>query len=412
MKAIILKRSGLRKIFDFQILFSVIFLVLMGLYCILSKTYGSEEITVFYNYLNFVILGLILFLIITFLPEKFIYSLSSPIYFLVLILLFLVLVIGHEISGTKGWFRLGGFSFQPAEFAKLATIMVSAYILSIEGVTVTNVRGLLLLIGIFVAPLTLIVLQPDFGTAIVMFGILWGLLFWAGLNLNFLLVLIGMPIATLFYLKGIFEFVLIVAIFFAVLYYFNRPKILPIIISMAIIVGLAIPSRQLIHFLPAHQQARIRVFIDPTFEPTAKSYNIIQSVLAVGSGGLLGKGVFKGTQTQLGFVIAQASDFAFSIPAEEFGFAGAILIILTFLILIRRIVQIGLQSNSLFFRYINLGYSFLLIIHFVENIGMVIGLFPVMGIPLPFISKGGSFLMVNFILVGIAMNSYRRLQQR
>lgn len=412
MKAISLRRNSLNKIFDFQIILPVIFLVLMGLYCILSKTFGSQDITVFYHYLNFIILGFILFLIVTFLPEKFIYSLSFPSYFLVLILLILVLVIGQEVSGTKGWFRLGGFSMQPSEFAKLAVILVSAYILSIEGITVSNVRGLLTLVGIHIVPLTLVVLQPDFGTAIVMLGILWGLLFWAGFNLNILLVSVGIPIATLFYLKGIVEFVIIVAILFTVLYYVNRPKIIPIVISIAIIVALAIPSRELIHYLPEHQQARIQVFIDPTIEPTAKSYNIIQSVLAVGSGGFFGKGFFKGTQTQLGFVIAQTSDFAFSIPAEEFGFVGSVSIIVAFLILIRRVIQIGVQSASLFFRYINLGYSFLLIIHFVENVGMVIGLFPAMGIPLPFISKGGSFLVVNFLFVGVVINSYRCLQQR
>lgn len=412
MKEISLKRNSLNKIFDYQIILSVFFLVLMGLYCVLSKTYGSEEISVFYNYLNFIILGFTLFLVVTFLPEKFIYSLSFPSYFLALILLIIVLVVGREISGTKGWLRLGGFSMQPSEFAKLAVILVSAYILSIEGTTVSNVRGLLTLVGIYVVPVALVILQPDFGTAIVMLGILWGLLFWAGFNLNFLLVSIGIPVATLFYLKGIFEFVIIVAILIAVLYYVNRPKIIPFIISIALVVALAIPSRELIHYLPKHQQARIQAFIDPTIEPTAKSYNIIQSVLAVGSGGFWGKGFFKGTQTQLGFVIAQTSDFAFSIPAEEFGFVGAVLIIVAFLILIRRVIQIGLQSPSLFFRYINLGYSFLLIIHFVENVGMVIGLFPVMGIPLPFISKGGSFLVVNFLLVGVAMNSYRRLKQR
>lgn len=412
MKEISLKGKSLNKIFDFHIILPVIFLVLMGLYCILSKAYGSEEISVFYNYLNFIILGFILFLVVTFLPEKFIYSLSFPSYFLTLILLMLVLVIGREISGTKGWLRLGGFSMQPSEFAKLAVILVSAYILSFGGITVSNVRGLLTLVVIYVIPVSLVAIQPDFGTAIVMLGILWGLLFWAGFNLNILLVSIGIPIATLFYLKGIVEFVIVVAIIFAVLYYANRPKIIPIVISIALIVALAIPSRELIHYLPGHQQARIQAFIDPTVEPTAKSYNIIQSVLAVGSGGFFGKGFFKGTQTQLGFVIAQTSDFAFSIPAEEFGFVGAVSIIVAFLILIRRVVQIGLQSRSLFFRYINLGYSFLLIIHFVENVGMVIGLFPVMGIPLPFISKGGSFLVVNFLLVGVAMNSYRHLQQR
>lgn len=412
MKPISLNKKQINKIFDLQILGSVLFLTLIGLYCLLSKTYGSQDISLFYNYLNYVFLGIVILIVVTFLPEKFIYSVSFPSYFLALILLILVLIFGSTISGTKGWLRMGGLSLQPAEFAKLAVIVVSAYILSIEGVAVTNVRGFVMLFGVYVVPIILMVLQPDYGTTIVMLGILWGLLFWAGFNLNALLVLLGAPIATLFYLKGLIEFLLVISIFLVILYYVNRPKVIPIIISIALIAIISIPSRGVVQHLPKHQQGRIQTFVDPTYQPTKTSYNVIQSILAVGSGGLFGKGFFNGTQTQLGFVVAQASDFAFSIPAEELGFVGSLAIIFAFFILIRRVIQIGMKANSSFFRYIILGYSFLLIIHFVENVGMVIGIFPVMGIPLPFVSKGGSFLLVNFFFIGVVLNSYRLMQER
>lgn len=412
MKGVSLKQNWIFTNFDLRILFPVVFLTFIGLYCILSKTYGSNDISTFYNYLNYVLLGFFLLFIVTFLPERIIYSFSIPFYFLSLVLLILVLFIGKEISGTKGWLQIAGLSMQPAEFAKLGLILFSAYILSIEGLTITNVRGFLILLSIFIVPITLLVLQPDFGTAIVILGILWGLLFFAGFNLNILLILLGIPLATLFYLKSIVGFVVVIVIFSLILYFINKPKLMTFIISVAIIVVISIPSRGIINYLPAHQQGRIKTFIDPTYQPTKTSYNVIQSVLAVGSGGLLGKGIFKGTQTQLGFVVAQTSDFAFSIPAEEFGFVGSFLIILAFVLLIQRVIQIGVLSKISFLRFIIFGYSFLLLIHFVENIGMVIGLFPVMGIPLPFISKGGSFLVVNFFFVGVVMNTYRRLQEK
>lgn len=395
---------------DVWVLVCVLILSGIGIYSMFSITYNWEDYSTFNKHLTYVFWGWVLMLSIAFVPERWIRSMSFPFYFFTVIALLFVLLWGVEINGTKGWFRFAGFSLQPAEFSKLAVLLATGSLLSIEGVYVKNVRGFGLLLAVFLIPTALTALQPDFGTSVVVFGILWGILYWADFNLNILVLLLAIPILTLFYLKGWAEFAIALLLVAVGLLYINRLKIVPVLVSLAIAIAIPLGSKDIINHLSPHQQTRIQAFIDPGFEPEKGGYNLIQSLLAVGSGGVFGKGILSGTQTQLRYVYAQSSDFVFSVPAEEFGFIGASSIILVFTILIIRLIKIGLRSNSLFFRYIVLGYATLLSVHFVQNIGMVIGLLPVMGIPLPFLSSGGSFFIVNSFLVGIALNAYRKSQ--
>ncbi len=408
-------KVGTKKIWnyvDVWVLVCVGILSAIGVYSIFSITYNWEDYSTFNKHLTYVFWGWVLMLSTTFVSERWIRSMSFPFYFFTIILLLLVFFFGVEINGTKGWFRFAGFSVQPAEFSKLAVLLASGSLLSIEGISVNNVRGLGLLSVIFSIPVILMIFQPDFGTSLVVVGVFWGILYWAGFNLTVLILLLAIPILTLFYLKGWVEFLFALILFVVGLLYVNKFKIIPVFVSIALVVGISLASKDIINHLSPHQQTRIQAFIDPSFEPEKGGYNLIQSLLAVGSGGIFGKGVLSGTQTQLRYVYAQSSDFVFSVPAEEFGFFGAVFIILVFTVLIIRLIKIGLQTTSPFFKYIVLGYATLLLIHFVQNIGMVIGLLPVMGIPLPFLSSGGSFFVVNSFLVGIALNAYRRSQRK
>ncbi len=408
MEKIKLGNKSFNKIFDVYFLGSLLFLVLVGVYSVYSNNLNAETLDNFNKHLTYVFWGIILMFFISFVPEDKIQILTLPSYFFSIILLIIVLFFADPTYGTKGWIKIGGFSIQPSEFAKLALILTSAFFISIPGVSLNNVRGFGILSIIFLIPIFLIILQPDFGTAIVIIAIFWGFLFWTGFKLNILLTLLGIPLLTLFYLKGIVEFVLVSILFSAILIFANKRNYSKTIIIISISIVFAISSKELIQHLPAHQQKRIHTFIDPAFEPDRASYNLIQSLLAVGSGGFFGKGPFSGTQTQLQYVYAQSSDFVFSIPSEEFGFIGSTLIIIAFFILIRRTIKIGLESISPFLRYSVLGYSVMLIFHFIENVGMTIGLFPVMGIPLPFVSSGGSFFLVNCVLAGLTLNAYRK----
>lgn len=393
---------------DLKLLASVFFLILVSIYSIYSNNLNSETLVSFQKHLTIVLWGIITIFVVTFLPENFIRSLAFPTYILSLLLLVAVLLFGKEINGTKGWLSFGSYSFQPVEFAKLSVILSAASFLSIPGVSLKNIRGFSFLLTIFLIPILFIVLQPDYGSAIVLLAILWGVLFWSDFNLNFLIAVFGFPFVLLFYLKGIFEFILVLVLFSSLLYFVNKGKLITTFVTIATVVVFALGAKDLINHLPKHQQERIKVFVDPGYAPLKQSYNMIQSLLAVGSGGLFGKGPFSGTQTQLQYVYAQTSDFVFSIPAEEFGFVGSVAIIIAFYILISRIIKIGIDTYSPFLKYTILSYAMMLFVHFAENLGMAMGLLPVMGIPLPFVSYGGSFFFVNSVLVGIALNAYRR----
>lgn len=404
-------KSKISQKLDLKLLGSVFFLILVGIYSIYSNYLNSESLVSFEKHVVLVAWGVVIIFIVAYLPESWIRSLAFPSYILSLLLLIAVLIFGVEIHGTKGWLRLGSYSFQPVEFAKLSVILASASFLSIPGVSLKNIRGLGFLIVIFVIPFVFILLQPDFGSSLILLIILWGILFWSDFNLNILIACLGFPFVLLFYLKGLFEFIVVLIVYTAIVLYVNKKKFVASIITVLIVVGLSLAAKDLINHLPKHQQERIRVFVDPSVAPLKESYNMIQSLLAVGSGGLFGKGPFAGTQTQLKYVFAQSSDFVFSIPAEEFGFVGSVAIIIAFYVLITRVVKIGLETNSIFLRYCILSFSMLLISHFIENIGMAIGLLPIMGIPLPFVSSGGSFFLVNSFLVGVTLNAYRKKQQ-
>ncbi|MCX7908804.1 MAG: rod shape-determining protein RodA [Ignavibacteria bacterium] len=408
MKEKVGKSKTLFQVFDTKLLASVFFLILVGIYSIYSNNLNSETLIPFQKHLGIVFWGIVIIFVTAFIPETWLRSLSFPIYLVSLLLLIAVLIFGVEIHGTKGWLRLGGYSFQPVEFAKLAVILTSSAFLSIPGVSLKNIRGFGSLFVIFLIPLIFIILQPDFGSAIILLIILWGILYWSDFNLNILLALVGFPFILLFYLKGMTEFIVTVIIFTGIVLFINKQKYVTSILTVALVVVLAIGTKDIINHLPKHQQERIKVFVDPSYAPLKESYNMIQSLLAIGSGGLLGKGPFAGTQTQLKYVFAQNTDFVFSIPAEEFGFVGSVAIIIAFYVLLSRVLKIGIETNSLFLKYSILGYAMLLFSHFVENIGMAIGLLPVMGIPLPFVSSGGSFFVVNSFLVGITLNACRR----
>lgn len=394
--------------FDWMTFLVTLILVTIGLISIYSATYDAGMSSRFTQQLIFAIIGFISAIVIMFLPERWISAFTYPFYGLVLLLLIAVLIpqIGKEVNGTRGWLAFGGFTFQPSEFAKLSTLMAIAKFLSSKGVDIKNLRDLLISAGIMLLPAALIFKQPDNGTATVLGATFLGILFWSGFDLFILFTVVSAPIIALFSLMGTAAFVTSVS-FFTIIAGLLRKKIWITVLAVVIVGGIGYTGKVAVDKLEPYQKKRIETFLNPGNDPRGSGYNVIQSILAVGGGGLTGKGFMGGTQTQLRYIPAQWTDFIFSVPAEEFGFLGGFLVVISIAGFIYRAVVVASETDSSFYSLIAFGSAATILYHFVINIGMAIGLMPVMGIPLPFLSSGGSALYVNLLMFGIILNAYR-----
>ena len=352
-------------------------------------------------------LGLTAFTVLARVPPRWIEWVAIPAYVLSVVLLGVTLVVGTgagTAAGVKSWIDLGFISFQPAEIAKLATILVVARLLSQRGaVKLTSLRDLLAPSALVGLPLALVVLQPDIGTAMAFVGILFAMLFWAGTPVA-LLVLGASPVVSLFvsYDTRIWSWYILGVIAFL---YFYRYRLF-LFESVALVLAnfaAATISRPLWNSLATYQQNRILVFLDPEVDPRGAGYQVIQSKVAVGSGGLLGQGFTLGPQKRYDFLPEQHTDFIFSVVGEELGFIGTALAILAFGYVLVRLVQLAERSPDPFAGLVLLGIFGAWLVHVFVNIGMTVGLVPITGIPLPFVSYGGTFLFMSWVAVAIAV---------
>ena len=395
---------------DLKLLIPVLLLTIIGLMSIYSATVDSIMSSEFSNQLTSFILSLIALIFFLFLPEKTLRPASIYLYFISIIGLIAVLLFGKEVYGTKGWLSIGGKSIQPAEFAKFSLILIYGYIFSNINVSIKHLRVLITVLIVTFLPVSLILLQPDVGTATVILATFIGLLYWTGVNTLLIFLIISTPIILIMSLKGLTSLIIVLSIFAIITFFFkNKLYIKVLIITLAVLVSLSSPL--IYESLASHQKARIQNILDPESADKLKSgYNVTQSVLAVGSGGLIGKGYMQGTQTQLRYIPKQWTDFIYSVPAEEFGFLGSVIILLLYYLLFSRLLYISIITKSRFFSVVIFASFSLFLYHFIINIGMVLGLTPVMGIPLPFLSYGGSAMIVYYSLIGLALNAYRRFK--
>jgi len=392
--------------FDLGIFIPVILLTIIGLYSIFSATRGIAQDALFVRQSVSAFIGLIAMFGIVFLPKKFFESFWIPIYGISTILLIAVLLFGDVVYGTKGWLRIGGFSLQPAEISKFAVILSLAGFIAGKGVYLGNIRDLSISISIAILQFVLIWLQPDHGSSSVILVILIAILYWAGFNKLLIFLIISVPILILLSFKGL-VFYVVAAIIFSIIVIFMRKKIYLTIIAIAIFSSIGLITPMVFNQLQPHQKLRIEAFINPTSDPLGSGYNVLQSVMAVGSGGIYGKGILQGSQTQLRYIPMQWTDFIFSVPAEELGFLGSSLVIILYLILIIRIIRIASGTDSKFNSIAVFGIASVFFYHITINIGMVIGLTPVMGLPLPFMSYGGTSLIINFMFIGFVIYTNR-----
>jgi len=389
---------------DYPLVLMTVTLFVIGLVAVYSATHiiGIENNGYFSKQISIGIFGIILMFTVAFLPYKLIQRSSYFFYAITIILLILVFFIGSRGSGAERWLALGNLKIQPSELAKLASIMAVAAYLSRTEVNVNRIRHLLLAVGLIVIPFLLIARQPDLGTSLVFLALCLPLLFWAGLNWFSLFVIIT-PLLTMILSFNFYAFLVWMILIFAVLIISKRkPIILISVFIIHIFVGLLTPV--LWGQLKPYQQQRILTFANPEADPKGAGYQIIQSKVAIGSGGIWGKGFLEGSQTQLRFLPAQHTDFIFSVIGEEWGFIGVLIVILLFMALLLYLIYLSSLVRSLYASLIIIGITTVLFFHIVVNIGMSVGLAPVTGLPLPLISYGGSFLISVFLMIGIVLN--------
>lgn len=345
--------------------------------------------------------------------------LAIPVYGIAIIFLICVLLFGAEVGGSKSWLDIASFRFQPSELAKLGTILIVAKLLSKRNVNLSVWKDRWIPFGAILLPILLIGLQPDAGSAIVFLGLTF-VLNREGLPSYFIQLGIGSIILSIFALAFKTNTVLIIILFLYIIALFiqriqNRVTLKDLIrhqISFLMIIAI-IWSRFVKFFfnelLLPHQQVRIKLLLGQLEDTSAVGYQTSQSLIAIGSGGITGKGYMKGTQTKFNFVPEQATDYIFCTVGEEWGFLGSSIVLICFSLLIGRIIVLSnLQKNS-FARIFGFGLASLLFMHFAINIGMTLGLMPVIGIPLPFFSYGGTSIMAftAMLFIFLRMDSYR-----
>ena len=386
----------------------VIYFILLAIGLITLSSVDNAE---FNKQTIFSFISLFFGFFILILDGKFLISLAYSIYIISIILLVFVLLIGVEKFGAKSWFNFGSFSFQPSELAKFGTLLAIGKYLSGYNVSLFNKnkhKHLLIITMIIMCPIVLIMIQPDAGSALIFCCFIIPL-FREGLSKCiplFIIYLFSITISVIIYGPIITLLIIIpIIIFISLLFNHikNYIKHLLILIFTGIILTTSI--NYVYNNLATHQKDRI----DMVFGKLSTSYNVQQSLIAIGNGGWFGEGYGNGTQTNGAFVPKQSTDFIFSAIAEQFGFTGCLFLLLIFFILIQQILVVSERQKSIFSRVYGYGVGAILFIHLFINISMSIGIFPVVGIPLPFISYGGSSLISMTILLFFLINldSYR-----
>ena len=330
---------------------------------------------------------------------------APPLYLFGLFLLLLTLVIGTGAGtavGTKSWIAIGGIRIgQPVELAKLATILMLARWLAARREAPQTLRDMIPACLIAGVPFLLVLKQPDLGSAIVFAGILFAMLFWAGTR-PWLLFLLASPVLSLLLAFSEWTWGLWF-VFLVYLLYRWRPYLwegLTVLAANVVMGFIAIPIWR---SLAPYQQNRLLTFLNPTLDPQGANYQAIQSKVAIGSGGWFGTGWLEGPQKRLVFLPAQHTDFVFSVVGEELGFLGVLVALLLFLYLLSRLVRVARRAPDPFSSLVVFGVVGLILTHVFENVGMTVSLMPITGIPLPFFSYGGSFLLACALAVGVVM---------
>lgn len=352
------------KSFNYVILITVLTLVTIGELLIYSATNSLEYSSLYHNYylkqLVFIIVSLITMFFVSNVNYHIWIELANKLYIFTVFLLILILIIGKsKAGGFVRWFHFGSFSFQPSELCKAALVLaITRFIIDNKG-KIALFEGFIKIFCLVGIPLVLIIIQPDLGTAMIFIPLIFFMMFIAGIKLKYL----------------IYSLILIIT-----------------------------ASPFFWFLMKDYQKRRILSFINPEADPLGSGYSVIQSKIAIGSGGILGKGFLKGTQSQLNFIPEHHTDFVFSVLGEEFGFIGVLIVLCLYYVFVMEGIKIAIHAKDKAGRILATGIISMFVSQVFINIGMTLGILPVVGVPLPFLSYGGSSLLFNMVLIGILFN--------
>ena len=364
-----MKKRFLRNV-EWGILVCSIILLIMGLIALFSATQGNEY-TEFKKQIVWFIFSVPIIVVVMLIDYNTIAKIS-PFFYMLFIILLIGVLFTDSVNGARSWYEISeNLKFQPSELAKIFVIMfVAVVMVKIQKNNKNNINKisrLLLLIIVIGLPIALIIFQPDYGTAMAFVVAMCLMLFAGGIDKKYIIV-----------------------------------AFLLLIIAIPLIY---------IYVLPEHAKTRIEVFLNPDLDPRGAGYNIIQSKLAIGAGQLFGMGILKGNQTQLGFLHPKTTDFIFSVIGEELGFIFSSAVIVLYVVMVTKAIYVAKTARNDLGSYIAIGIAGIFLFHMVENIGMTMGLLPITGVPLPFVSYGGSSMITNFMCIAMLLNISGRRQK-
>ena len=365
----------------------------------LVSNYSSHILTGF--------LGYFLAFFISFIPLERLRKYLIPFYLCTLISLFLIYVLGISVSGAQRWLNLGIFSFQPSEVAKLSTSLTLALVL--EKKIISTLRDLVLPLLVVIVPWLLIFFQPDLGTSLVLLVLTGVMLYWSQMPIEWILILVFCIVTSILYLTLPTVLIFWIPFIGYLAYRSSKKKIIFSVLAISIHLLVAKLTPILWQYgLKEYQKDRLVLFLDPNRDPLGGGYHLLQSKIAIGSGGFFGTGLLQGKLTNLQFIPEQHTDFIFSALGEELGFLGCIIVLFLFFFLIKKLIKIATSARSDFESLIVIGIAATFLFQIIINLFMTIGLGPVTGIPLPFMSYGRTSLVVNFISIGFVLSILKR----
>lgn len=398
--------------FDWKLFAAAFLLSMIGILLIYSAQHHSDDPAVKNYYLKqsaWLIIALLAFVATFSIPIRF-YDFFAYLFYIVMIgLLVAVLVLGSRQMGAARWFNFGPVHFQPSEFAKLAVLLALARFFAYTKLPPESKRRLALSFIMVAIPVGLILRQPDLGTSLVYIVLLFTLWFFSGLRPLYLALIVSplLSMVTAFHwLAWAIYFVLLLILLLA-----RRPALSFAVLTTIVNLAFGMMTPLVWNRLADYQKMRILIFLDPGRDPQRAGYQIIQSIISVGSGGLFGKGFLSGSQTRLEYLPVRHTDFVFSVLGEEFGLLGGVVVIGLFGYIIFRGLKIAAKCRSTFMATVAWGAVTIIFFQMVVNIGMTLGLMPVTGLPLPFMSYGGTSLIFFWVLIGLLILADYRWQE-
>lgn len=398
---------------DKVLLLAVCIAAVAGIVSIYSATHSCSdpaEQALYLKQMFWFVLGLVAFIMVSLIPHRIYYALSYVLYGAALVLLLGLFVVPGSIAETHRWYNLGVVNFQPSELAKMVTIFAVARFLSTRKVNMGRFQDIFVPLFLVIVPAVLIVREPDLGTALVFLFLVLPMLYWSGLSLGRLFFLVSPAINMICSFNWI-VWTCFMLLLFGLLYVIKpRLGMIMAIVAVNLMVGLATPYvwRNALH---DYQKKRLIAFMDAEKDPLGTGYQVLQSKIAIGSGGFSGKGFLQGTQTKLDFLPRQHTDFIFAVTGEEFGFLGSVFVLLIFGLIIFRGIRIASDVQNSYASLVAIGIVSVFLFHVVVNIGMTLGIMPVVGLPLSFLSYGGSSLLSCMAMGGLLSNIWMRRKE-